>query len=93
MTSKTIDGYTYMRSDKKGKKLMVIVNDKKIHFGADGYTHFHDKTGLLPKSLNHNDKARRQSYLARTAKIRRKDGSLTANDPTSPNYHARKILW
>ncbi len=93
MTSKTIDGYTYMRSDKKGKKLMVIVNDKKIHFGADGYTHFHDKTGLLPKSLNHDDKARRQSYLARTAKIRRKDGSLTANDPTSPNYHARKILW
>ena len=93
MTSKTIDGYTYMRSDKKGKKLMVIVNDKKIHFGADGYTHFRDKTGLLPKSLNHDDKARRQSYLARTAKIRRKDGSLTANDPTSPNYHARKILW
>ena len=93
MTSKTIDGYTYMRSDKKGKKLMVIVNDKRVHFGADGYTHFHDKTGLLPKSLNHDDKARRQSYLARTAKIRRKDGSLTANDPTSPNYHARKILW
>ena len=93
MTSKTIDGYTYMRSDKKGKKLMVIVNNKRVHFGADGYTHFHDKTGLLPKSLNHDDKARRQSYLARTAKIRRKDGSLTANDPTSPNYHARKILW
>ena len=93
MTSKTIDGYTYMRSDKKGKKLMVTVNNKRVHFGADGYTHFHDKTGLLPKSLNHDDKARRQSYLARTAKIRRKDGSLTANDPTSPNYHARKILW
>lgn len=91
--SKTIDGYTYERSTAKGKKLMVKVDGKTIHFGASGMEHFRDRTGLLPKSLNHGDKARRQSYLARTAKIRRKDGSLTANDPKSANYHARKILW
>jgi len=91
--SKTIDGYTYERSTAKGKKLMVEVDGKKIHFGQDGYEHFRDRTGLLPKHLNHNDKARRQNYLARTSKIKRKDGSNTANDPKSANFHARKVLW
>jgi hypothetical protein len=91
--SKTIDGYTYQRSTAKDKKLMVEVDGKTIHFGQDGYEHFRDRTGLLPKSLNHGDKARRQSYLARTAKIKRKDGTKTANDPKSANFHARKVLW
>lgn len=91
--SKTVDGYEYKLSTAKGKKLMVVVNGKTIHFGATGYTHFRDRTGLLPKYLNHGDKRKRDSYLARTAKILRKDGSKTMNDPSSPNYHARKILW
>ena len=91
--SKTVDGYEYKLSTAKGKKLMVVVNGKTIHFGASGMEHFRDRTGLLPKHLNHGDKKRRDSYLARTAKILRKDGSKTANDPSSANYHARKILW
>lgn len=91
--SKTIDGYTYQLSTAKDKKLMVEVDGKTIHFGQLPYTHFRDRTGLLPKYLNHGDKERRQSYLARTAKIKRKDGTNTANDPTSPNFHARKVLW
>ena len=91
--SKTVDGYEYKLSTAKDKKLMVVVNGKTIHFGQKGYTHFRDRTGLLPKYLNHGDKQRRDSYLSRTAKILRKDGSKTANDPTSANYHARKILW
>jgi hypothetical protein len=84
--SKTVDGYEYKLSTAKGKKLMVIVDGKTIHFGADGMEHFRDRTGLLPKYLNHGDKQR-------TAKIVRKDGSKTANDPSSANYHARRILW
>lgn len=91
--SKTVDGYEYKLSTAKDKKLMVVVNGKTIHFGQKGYTHFRDRTGLLPKYLNHGDKQRRDSYLSRTAKILRKDGSKTANDPNSANYHARKILW
>ena len=91
--SKTVDGYEYKLSTAKNKKLMVVVNGKTIHFGAKGMEHFRDRTGLLPKYLNHGDKKRRDSYLARTAKILRKDGSKTANDPSSANYHSRKILW
>ena len=91
--SKTVDGYEYKLSTSKGKKLMVVVNNKTIHFGALPMQHFRDRTGLLPKYLNHGDKARRLSYLARTSKIVRKDGSKTINDVNSANYHSRKILW
>ena len=86
--------YNYELSTAKGKKLMVIgPAGKLIHFGQLGYEHFFDKTGLLPKSLNHNDPERRKSYRSRTAKITNKDGSLTATDPNSANYHSRKIFW
>ena len=91
---KKIGKFTYMKSTAKGKKLMVITpKGKLIHFGADGMEHFKDKTGLLDKKLNHNDKVRRKSYLTRTAKILRKDGSETKGDPESANYHSRKVLW
>ncbi len=94
---KTINGYEYELSTAKGKKLMTVVKvngkERTVHFGNIDYQHFRDKTGLLPKRLNHNDKVRRANYLSRTAKIKRKDGTLTANDPTSPNFHARNVLW
>jgi predicted metal-dependent phosphoesterase TrpH len=34
-----------------------------------------------------------EHYQARTAKIKRKDGTMTANDPMSPNFHSRNVLW
>ena len=61
-----IGKYEYEKSTKKGKKLMVKVNNKTIHFGNINYQHFKDKTGLLPKSLNHGDKKRRDNYLKRS---------------------------
>jgi len=85
--------YNYELSTRKGKKLMTVVDGKLLHFGADGMEHFKDKTGLLPKVLNHNDKTRRESYLQRTAMIKDGKGNLTKNNPKSPNYHARKVLW
>jgi hypothetical protein len=84
--------YQYEKSDKKGKKLMVIVKNKKIHFGDNTMEHFKDKTGIW-KSLDHNDPKRRKSYLSRSGGIRDKEGNLTKNNPLSPNYHARKVLW
>jgi hypothetical protein len=54
--------------------------------------HFKDKTGIW-KSLDHGDKKRRKNYLTRSAGIRGKDGKLTKDDPLSPNYHARRVLW
>jgi len=41
----------------------------------------------------HKDKERRKSYLARSAKIRDKNGNLTANDKNSANYYSRRYLW
>ncbi len=85
--------YNYELSTAKGKKLMVVVNNKIIHFGASGMEHFKDKTGLLPKSLNHGDKERRKNYLTRTAKIKDGKGKLTKDNPNSANFHARRVLW
>jgi len=87
-----IGKYNYERSTKKGKKLMTEVNGKTIHFGDINLQHFEDKTKLLPKKLNHNDKTRRKNYLTRSAGIKSKKG-LTKNDPNSANYHSRRILW
>ena len=84
--------YEYSRSTRKHKKLMVKVNGKAIHFGDSREQHFKDRTGIFA-SQDHNDPERRKSYLRRTANIRNKEGKLTRDDPTSANYHARRILW
>tara|TARA_R110000782_G_scaffold47511_2_gene104486 strand:- start:564 stop:842 length:279 start_codon:yes stop_codon:yes gene_type:complete len=89
---KTIGGYTYKKSNVAGKKLSVVVNGKIINFGDSSMDHYKDKTGIW-KSKDHLDEKRRKSYLARSGGIKRKDGTLTKNDPTSSNYHSRKILW
>lgn len=90
---KKVGKYIYYISDKPEKKLMTIVNGKKIYFGQMGYMHYKDKTGLLDKSLSHLDKDRRNRYIARASKIVNKEGELTALNPESPNYHAINILW
>ena len=84
--------YNYEKSTRPGKKLMVKVNNKTIHFGSSKNEHFKDKTGLW-SSLDHNDKERRKNYLTRSAGIKNKEGKLTKDDPSSANYHARRILW
>jgi hypothetical protein len=84
--------YNYEKSTRKDKKLMVRVKGKLIHFGFTGMEHFKDKTGIW-KSLDHGDKKRRKNFLTRSAGIRGKDGKLTKDDPLSPNYHARRVLW
>ena len=85
--------YNYQLSKNKNKKLMVVVNNKTIHFGDIRYQHFNDSTNLLDKKLNHNDKKRQENYLKRAKGIKNKKGELTYKDPTSPNYHAVRVLW
>ena len=85
--------YNYELSKNKNKKLMVVVNNKTIHFGDIRYQHFNDSTGLLDKKLNHRDKKRQENYLKRAKGIKNKEGKLTYKDPTSPNYHAVRVLW
>jgi hypothetical protein len=87
-----IGKYNYEKSTRKDKKLMTIVDGKKVHFGNPQYQHFKDKTGIW-KSLDHGDPKRRKNYLARSSGIKNKQGQLTKDIPSSPNYHAIRILW
>lgn len=82
---KTFPGYNKpISSDKKEKKMMVLAKKgdqvKLVHFGQKGYQH------------NYSPEAK-QNYLTRSAGIRNKSGELTKDDPFSPNYWARKVLW
>lgn len=88
-----IGKYNYELSDKKDKKLMVIVNNKKIHFGQKGYSHFFDRSGLLNKSLNHKDEKRRKAYRKRHSGILLKNGKRAIDDPNQPAWHSFRILW
>ena len=84
-----IGKYNYEKSTRKDKKLMTIVDGKKVHFGNPSYQHFKDKTGIW-KKLDHNDPERRKNY---SSGIKNKQGQLTKDIPSSPNYHAIRILW
>ena len=84
--------YDYTKSTRPDKKLMVKVDGKTIHFGSRRMGHFRDKTGIW-SSKNHNDPKRRKNYLSRSGGIKNKAGQLTKNLPSSPNYHARRVLW
>jgi len=79
--------YKPFKSTAKGKKMSVYVmkdgKKKLIHFGDSNMQDF----------TQHGDKERRKSYLARSAKIRDKNGNLTANDKNSANYYSRRFLW
>ena len=87
--------YDYKKSTNPKKKLMTVVDGKTIHFGnriAPSNQHFKDKTRIW-KSLDHGDSKRRASFLARSKGIKKKDGSLAWKNPSSPAYHAVRILW
>lgn len=79
--------YKPFKSNVKGKKMSVYVmkdgKRKKINFGDSNMQDFRQ----------HKDPVRRKAYLARSAGIRNKEGKLTKNDRTSPNYWSRRVLW
>ena len=87
-----IGKYFYTKSTRKGKKLMTTVGSKIIHFGSSEMEQFFDKTRFF-ESKNHMDPVRRKNYLSRSAGIKDGKGNLTKDNPLSPNYHARRVLW
>jgi len=89
---KKVGKYTYYKSTNPDKKLMVVVDGKKIHFGARSMQHYKDRTGIW-KSKDHLDSKRRENYKSRAGGIKDKNGKLTYKDPTKANYHAYHILW
>lgn len=82
-----INGYDYQLSNRKYKKLKVCVDGIWVHFGDNRYDHYYDRTGLLPKVMNHRDEKRRISYL------RRAMSQANSDDPHSGTYHAVRLLW
>lgn len=84
--------YNYEKSNRVGKKLMTVVDGKKVHFGNVNYQHFKDKTGIW-KSKDHNDPKRRQNYRSRHQGILKKDGQPAYKDPKQPSYHSYNVLW
>lgn len=87
-----IGKYNYVKSPRKNKKLRTVVNGVTVDFGDTRYEHFKDKTGIWA-SLDHKNEKRRKNYLTRTAGLKDGQGKLTKDNPTSPNYHSRRILW
>ena len=84
----------FKKSTRPGKKYMVVVNGKTIHFGDIKMQQYKDTTGLgLYTHLNHNDEKRRASYLARAKGIKDKNGNLTWKNKNSANYFSVKFLW
>ncbi len=84
-------------SPKRTKKYMITLLDQNnnthnIHFGDIRYQQYRDK---LEKYLylNHYNPDRRKMYLARTSKIRDRNGNYTVNDPFSANYYSARVLW
>lgn len=49
-----IGKYNYEKSTRKDKKLMTIVNGRRIHFGAKNMQHYKDKTKIW-KEKDHLD--------------------------------------
>ena len=82
----TFSGYNQPKEAPSGDSHKMVVLAKKgsevklVRFGKRGYDHNYSP-------------AAKQNYLARSAGIRKKDGTLTKDDPFSPNYWARKVLW
>jgi hypothetical protein len=81
-------------SDKPHKKYYAIKDgtSKKIHFGDNRYQQYKDKIGYY-KNLDHNDVERRKRYLARSRKIKDKNGRLTINNPDKANFWSANFLW
>ena len=82
----------FQKSKTKGAKYDAILFDKiskrrqRVHFGSTSYGQYRDSTGLgLYKRLDHLDRKRRASYLARHAE--------TLKKKYSRSYFAAKYLW
>ena len=69
-------------SQRKDDKYMVEYDNKKIHFGSANSEDF----------ITHKDPDRRDKYLTKAKKISNKDGQLTHQLPSYPNYWSVKLL-
>lgn len=67
------------KSTRKDKKYMITYNNKKIHFGAKGYSDY----------TIHKDPKRKERYLAR----HKKNENWTKSGANTAGFWSRWILW
>jgi len=79
-----ISKYVLDRSSRKGKQLKVTF----MYKGKLRVVHFGD-----PAMREYPGTVRGDAYCTRSYGIRNKQGKRTSEDPLSPNYWSRKILW
>ena len=70
---------TITKSDKPEKKYMALVNNKKVHFGAKGYSDF----------TKHKDEERKQRYINR----HKQNENFTKSGIDTPGFYSRWVLW
>lgn len=93
MSSKTINGIKFEKSNRLHKKYKATFKDGSvIHFGDKRYQHYYDKIGFYSK-LNHKDPERRRRYRARHSGIDNKDGSKSISHKKSAAYLSYYYLW
>ena len=81
------EGYKIYVSTRKGKKYDVYKDDKYIvSFGAFGLSQYKDLLGHY-KSLDHNDKIRRNAFNSRFKRL------IDKHDKNSGIYWSSKYLW
>ena len=69
-------------SKRKNHKYLIEYDNKKIHFGSTNTEDY----------ITHKDPVRRDKYLTKAKKISNKDGQLTHQIPSYPNYWSVKLL-
>ena len=69
-------------SKRKNYKYIIEYDNKKIHFSSANTEDY----------LTHKDPVRRVEYLTKAKKITNKDGQLTHQIPSYPNYWSVKLL-
>ena len=70
--------YPYVSKDRPDKKYYIVTSTgKKVYFGATGYEDF----------TQHKDEARKNAYIKRHQK--REDW----NNPDTPGFWSRWLLW
>ena len=67
------------KSNRKEKKWMVIIDGRKVHFGASGWSDY----------TIHGDKKRMERYVAR----HRKRENWTKSGINTPGFWSRWLLW
>ena len=69
-------------SKRKNHKYVVEYDNKKIHFGSANTEDY----------ITHHDLVRREKYRVKAKKISNKDGQLTHQIPSYPNYWSLNLL-